>query len=276
MKHVFVTATALALVASLGACKQNAATETAATTEASTGTGIDGTWVVDLASAKFAGKPLDLTINNGTYTCASCSPPLTVAADGAFHPVTGRDYADAISVKIDSPTQVTVASKKGDLALGSTVWVVSADGKTLTNSYTDTSVKGAAPVTGSNIFSRVGEAPAGAHAASGKWQINKVDKMSDGGTTLTYASTADTLKMTSPDGTSYEAKTDGTDTPLVGDPAGTMISVTKTGDNAWHIVSKIKGKEVSSADLALDGDTIHATSTNIKTGDKTTYDLKRK
>ena len=43
MKHAFITATALALIASLGACKQDAATDTAATSEASQGTGIDGT-----------------------------------------------------------------------------------------------------------------------------------------------------------------------------------------------------------------------------------------
>ena len=275
MKHVFITATALALVATLGACKQEAATDTA-TAEAPKGTGIDGIWVADLASVKFTGKPMDIAIKDGTYTCASCTPPLTVAADGAFHAVTERDYADAMSVKVDSPTQVTMASKKGDLALGSTVWVVSADGKTLTNSFTDTSIKGATPVTGSTSFTRVGDAPAGAHAVSGKWQIAKAEKMSDSGMTVTYASTADSLKMTSPDGTSFDAKTDGTDTPVVGDPAGATVSVTMTGDNTWRVVTKIKGKEVNTSEMVLDGDTIHATSIGTKSGNKTTYDFKRK
>ena len=94
MKHVFVTATAFALVASLGACKKDAAADTAATTEATKGTGIDGTWVVDINSVKITGKPVDVMLKDGTYSCTSCVPAVKVAADGAFHAVTGLDYAD--------------------------------------------------------------------------------------------------------------------------------------------------------------------------------------
>ncbi len=276
MKHMFITATAIALVASLGACKKDAASETGATSEAAKGTGIDGTWVVDINSVKFAGKPVELMLKDGTYTCSSCIPALTVAADGAFHAVTGRDYADEISVKIDSPTQVTTAAKKGGVAMGSTVFSVSADGKTLTRSFTDTSIKGAKPVTGTSTLDRVGDAPAGAHAISGKWNPAKFENYSEEGLTSTYAATADTLKMTGADGTSFDAKLDGSDAAIVGDPAGATVAVTKTGDNAWHIVTKVKGKEVSTSDMTLDGDTMHTKTTDSASGNVTEYDAKRK
>ena len=276
MKHVFVTATALAIVASLGACKKDAATDTAATTEATKGTGIDGTWVVDINSVKITGKPVDVMLKDGTYSCTSCVPAVKVAADGAFHAVTGLDYADEMSVKVDSPTQVTLASKKGGAAMGSTVFTVSADGKTMTRSFTDTSIKGAKPVTGTSTLERIGDAPAGAHAMSGKWNRGKFSDYSAEGLTTTYAATADMLKATGADGTSFDAKLDGSDTPITGDPAGATVAVTKTGDNAWHIVTKVKGKEVSTSDMTLDGDTMHTKTTDSASGNVTEYDAKRK
>lgn len=276
MKRLLISATAFALVATLGACKQEATTGAEAASQATKGTGIDGTWVVDLASAKFDGKPTDLLIKDGTYTCSSCVPPLTSPADGAFHPVTGRDYADSISVTIDSPSQITLATRKGDLPMGTTTFAVAADGKSLTRSFTDTSVKGAEPVTGSSTLTRVGEAPAGAHAVSGQWKLAKLDKMSEGGMSITFASTADTLKMTSPDGTSYEAKLDGTDAPVVGDPAGATVSVTKTSENAWQFVNKVKGKETSTANLTIDGDTATLSSKDARSGNVSTYTAMRK
>lgn len=276
MKHVFITATALALIASLGACKQDGATDTAATSEASQGTGIDGTWVVDLASVKFTGKPVDLMLKDGTYSCSSCIPALKVAADGVFHPVSGIDYADEMSVKVDNPTQITIASKKGGAAMGTTVFTVSADGKTLTRSFTDTAINGAKPVSGTSTLNRAGNGPAGAHAISGQWNRGKFENYSEEGLTQTYAATADTLKMTGADGTSFNAKLDGSDTPISGDPAGATVAVTKTGDNTWHIVTKVKGKEVSVSDMTLDGDTMHTKTTDSASGNVTEYDAKRK
>jgi hypothetical protein len=276
MKHVFIAASALALVTALGACKQDAATDTATTSETAQGTGIDGTWVIDLASVKFAGKPVDLLLKDGKYSCNSCVPQVTVAADGTFHAVAGLDYADEFSVKVDSPTQDTTAVRKGGAAVGTTVFTVSADGKTLTRNFTDTSIKGAKPVTGTSTLERIGEAPAGAHALSGKWNRGKFENYSEEALTSTDASPADSLKMTGADGTSFDAKLDGSETPITGDPAGATVSVTKTGDNTWHTVTKIKGKEVGSSDMTLDGGVLHITSIDTATGNKTSYDAKRK
>ncbi len=275
-RNIYITVAAFALVISLGACKQDAASETAVSSEPAQASSIDGTWMVDLASVEQTGKPTELALAGGKYTCASCVPALTVAADGEFHPVTGLDYADEISVKVDSPTQVTIAAKKGGMAMGSTVLKVSSDGRTLTRSFTDTSIKDAKPVTGSAIMTRVGDAPAGAHAISGKWSPGKFENYSEEGLTVTYASTPSTLKITSPDGTSADAPLDGSDAAIKGDPAGATVSVTKPGEKTWRIVTKINGNAVSTTEMTLDGDTLHIENTDAKTSNKTAYDAKRK
>jgi len=274
MNLKITTAMAAALLLTLGACKQEAADSTA-TTEASAATGIDGTWVADVASAKFDSKPDEAMLKDGTYTCSTCTPPLTVKADGAFHPVTGRPYADSISVKVDSDSQVTQTAKKGDRVIGTTTYTISSDGKTLTVEFTDSSIEGGKPVTGKFTQTRVGDAPAGAHAISGKWKTDKYDNVSAEGLTVTYKVEGDTLHMTSPDGTSFDAKLDGTDAPIKGDSAGTMVSATKTGDNAYQIATKRDGKAINTTTFTIDGNMLHASSKSEQDGSSMTYDAKR-
>src|SRR5262245_34592230 len=103
MRLMTCTAIAAALVLTLPACQQQesatgneaAATETAAADL----TALNGTWKTDKASVKFSGKPDEFSLKDGKYNCATCIPPFTVAADGQFHDVTGRPYADSMSVK---------------------------------------------------------------------------------------------------------------------------------------------------------------------------------
>ncbi len=271
MKTSMLLALAAVSLTALSACNQEA--DDVATAPAATG--IDGTWVADLSTVKLEGSPDELLLKDGTYTCSTCVPPLTIPADGEYHDVTGRDYSDAIAVKVDSDSQVTMRSKKGDQEMGSSTYTVAPDGKTMTQAYTDTSVPNAPPVTGKTTMNRVGEAPAGAHAISGKWQTGTIDNVSQEGLTVTFVTTGDTLKMSSPDGTGFEAKLDGTDAPISGDMANTMVSVTKTGENSWTQVTKRDGKVVGTTEFNLDGDTLHVVSTNERTGDKTSYDARR-
>lgn len=268
------TAIAAALLIALGGCKQEAADSTAAT-EASTGTGIDGTWVADVASAKFDSKPDEAMLKDGTYSCSTCNPPLTVKADGEFHAVIGQPYFDSMAVKVDSDSKITQTAKKGDRVVHTTTYTASPDGKTLTIEYTDNSVEGGKPVSGKLTQTRVGDVPAGAHAISGKWKTDKFDNVSAEGLTVTYKVDGDTLHMTSPDGTSFDAKLDGTDAPIKGDSGGSMVSVTKTGDNAYQIVTKRDGKAVNTATFTIDGNMLHAQSKNEQDGSSMTYDAKR-
>ena len=71
---------------------------------------------------------------------------------------------------------------------------VSSDGNTLTDKFTDDTE--AKTVTREVIETRVGKAPAGAHAVSGAWRTSKVNSVSDNGLTVTYQGSADGLKIT--------------------------------------------------------------------------------
>ena len=80
MRLITCTAIAAALVLSTAACTQQ---EKAAGNEAGRPpklagdlTALNGTWKTDKASVKFEGKPDDILLQDGTYKCSTCIPPL--------------------------------------------------------------------------------------------------------------------------------------------------------------------------------------------------------
>jgi hypothetical protein len=275
MKMTMKAALVAASVLALAACQKPAASgdNAAAGTASASAGGLDGTWKADLATVQVDSKPDQFMLKDGKFSCSTCTPPLDVAADGAFHPVTGRPYADNISVKVDDDHNVTETAKKGDKVTDETKYKVSDDGKTLTVDFKDDS--GAKTVDGSLTETRVGTAPAGAHALSGSWKLAKYDNVSDEGTTVTFKLDGDTLHMSNPTGQSYDAKIGGPEVPVQGDIGKTMASVTKTGDNAWRETDKRDGKTISMMDMTLDGDVIHVVSHNERDGSTMKYDMKR-
>jgi hypothetical protein len=280
MRFTILAALAAASVLGLSGCKQVAtggnATENATAPAAAEAGAIDGTWKADLASVQIEQKPDQLLLQNGQFSCATCTPPLTVAADGAMHAVTGRPYADQISVKVDDDHNVTRTAQKGGKTTGQTKYSVSADGKTLTISFTDSSVANAKPVTGSYTETRVGDAPAGAHAISGSWKLDKYNNVSEEGLTVTFRTDGDMLHMSSPSGTSYDAKLDGTDAPIKGDVGGTTVSVKKLADGSYEETAKRGGKIVSvfTFNVGADGK-MHAVSEDKLAGSTVRYTADR-
>ena len=95
MRLTRMAALAAASLLALSACKQTTNADNTAANK------IDGTWKADLSSVQIDQKPDELLLKAGQFSCPTCTPPLTVAADGAMHPVTGRPYADMMSVKAD-------------------------------------------------------------------------------------------------------------------------------------------------------------------------------
>ena len=99
MRLLTCTAIAAALVLSTAACtQQESADRQRSRVHRSRGrdlTALNGTWKTDRASVKFEGKPDDILLQDGTYKCTTCIPPLTSAADGQFHEVAGRAYSTA-------------------------------------------------------------------------------------------------------------------------------------------------------------------------------------
>ncbi|HXG99667.1 MAG TPA: hypothetical protein VNI79_04545 [Sphingomicrobium sp.] len=230
-------------------------------------TSIDGTWKVDLASAQIEEKPYSLLLKDGTYSCSTCEPPLTVAADGAFHAVPDRPYYDSISVKtVDDKTVMTVR-KKGDRIVGETTRTVAADGKSMTVNASDSSTPGTTPILSKATETRVESAPAGAHAISGSWKTAKIDSVSDEGLKVTFRLDGETLNMNGA-GQSYAAKLDGSDTPIKGDIGGTIVSVERVAPNIFRETFKRDGKvrSVNTMTIGEDGKMSILSEDKIRTG----------
>jgi hypothetical protein len=256
-KSLSVAIAATSLLA-LAACRQVNVTDNAAgnaTENASATTGgdpINGTWKTDLASIKIDAKPDQYLVKDGQFSCPTCTPPIMVAADGAFHPV-DRPYADHMSVKIDDDHNVTRTNQKGGKTTYQEKLGVSADGKTLNINFNDTS--GTKPVTGTFVETRAADGPAGSHALSGSWQPQKPSNVSDEGLTVTLNADADMLHVSTPAGISYDAKLDGTETPIKGDIGGTTASVKKLGAGSYQETDKRGGKvtDVITMTVGTDG-----------------------
>lgn len=281
MHKAIRTGLAAASLLALAACEQtttggndigNAANEGAPATVAA-GAGIDGTWKADVNSVQFDQKPDEMLLQAGQYSCKTCVPPVTVPADGSFHPIT-TPYADSMSVKVVDDHNVVRTTKKGGKQVGETKTSVSPDGNTLTGSFTDTS--GSNTATGTFVETRVGPAPAGAHAISGKWKPSKLQDFNTAALTFTYKVDGDTLHSISGTGQSYDAKFGGGDVPIKGDNAGTTVSVKKTGENSFEEINKRGGKVVGVFKFSVDADGVgHGVYENKEDGSKVTYTATR-
>lgn len=277
-KTVMVALGAASLIA-LAGCKQaNTASNTTTTTTENSSTtsaaaaGIDGTWKADITSAKFDQKPDQFVLADGKYDCKTCTPPYSVAADGAFHPVADHPYFDQTSVKVVDDKTVQFASKLKGRDVGGSTFKVSADGKTLGIDWKDTSIANAPPSTGHTDETRVAAGPAGSHAISGSWMPSKVQNINAEALTVTYKTDGDVLHMSSPSGTSYDAKLDGTDTPIKGDPAGTTASVKKLSDGSYQETDKRAGKVVWVGTYTVGSDgKLHVAGESKLDGSKLTY-----
>jgi hypothetical protein len=234
----------------------------------------DGTWKGRVDSFKVTGKPDTFVIAEGTYTCTSCIPEIKIKADGADQKVTGHDYYDSVAVKIVNATTVERTNKLAGKLTGSASVTVSADGSTLTGKFTD--YTGEKPASFTYTEKRVAAAPAGAHAISGSWQQNKVNDANDATTIVTYEMTPDHFTMHA-NGQSYNAKFDGKEYPVEGDPGHTVVSLKRIDDNTVVETDRRQGKITDEIRLAAskDGKTVAVTDKDPQHGQTTTYTLEK-
>ena len=270
-------ASALALVAChQGSSTTNETTNTTTTATSSASGTIDGTWKGDVNSVKFEQKPDEYLLQNGKFDCKSCIPPVTIAADGAYHPVANHAYYDEESIKVVDDKTVQQSTKLKGRETGHSTMTVSPDGKTLTINWTDTSVAGAKANSGTFEESRVATGPAGSHALSGSWAPAKIGSVNPEAITLTLKADPDMLHLSFPTGISYDAKLDGTPTPIKGDPAGATASVKKLADNSYQETDTAGGKVVSVTTFTLGSDgKLTIVGEDPRNGSKTTWTANR-
>jgi hypothetical protein len=230
-------------------------------TTAAAQSAFDGTWKVDIDNAQFPTKPYVYVLQDGTYKCSSCVPPIEVKADGHDHMVTGHVYYDAVSIKVINDRSIVETDKKSGKTVTTETTTVSADGKTMKVEFSDSSQTNARPVTGTAITTRVEAGPAGSHAISGSWKMSKMENVSENAAMITFKVEAGALHMSNPTGQSYDAKLDGTDAPFKGDPGLTSVSVKQIDKNTIEETDKRDGKVIGLQrfEITPDGKTIHIT-----------------
>jgi len=235
----------------------------------------DGTWKVDLGASKLPEKPDVFLLKDGVYECQSCVPAFKVKADGAFHPVSGHPYYDAVSIKVADPHSVVETDRKGAKAVATSTNTVSADGQTLSFSFKDMTAASGAVVTGKGTQARVAKGPAGSHAISGSWRTTSLTNFSENGLVLTFKAQGDMLSMSTPTGQSYTARFGGPAVPIKGDTGGTHAAVKKTGPRAFEETDTRGGKTVSVATVSIspDGKTMTAMIEDREHGSHATYKL---
>jgi hypothetical protein len=229
----------------------------------------DGTWRTNMATAKLTPKPNVFYLSQGWYHCVTCSPVVEVRADGTDQPVTGQAY-DTVSVKeVDDKTIETVTKKAGKVVAEQTR-TVSKDGKTLTVKTTNHPMNSDKPITAESVAKLVGIAPAGVHATSGTWKIEKVTQ-SDNGLLFTLKATADELTYSDPTGEGFAAKFDGTDASVKGAYAYNTVSLKKVNASTIEETFKRDSTVVLVAKLTVSGKTLTREVTNKLTDRTNTY-----
>jgi hypothetical protein len=233
---------------------------------------VDGTWKVRTKDIKLSTKPYVYLFTNGEFTCSTCVPAYTIKADGTDQKVSGQGDYDSEAVTIIDARTVQFTDKLHGKVVETEKVTVSTDGATRIRE--DTDLTGKEPSYSKVLYTRVADAPSGAHALSGSWRATKVESVSGGGYTTTYEMTDTELKMSS-NGQSYDAKFDGNFYPIVGDPANPTIAVKKIDANTFETKVKLLGKVVSTTHrtVSADGKTMHVVGKNLKSGRTTEYTL---
>ena len=226
------------------------------------GSAFDGTWKMRPDSAKVTGRADQFQILDGMYTCSSCVPEIKVKADGSDQKVEGHDYYDTVAVTVVSPSSIHIVDKKaGKLAI-STTFDVSTDGNTLTGKFQD--YGGSQVATGTFTETRRAAAPPGSHRASGSWQPGDLQAANEATRTYAYQMTNDQFSMHW-NGQSYNAKFDGKEYSVHGDPGNTMVKVKKLNDHTVEETDSRQGKVTDEIRLAAagDGKTIEVTDNDV-------------
>ncbi len=213
----------------------------------------EGTWKIDFSKVDFPAKPDEYLLQNGVYTCKTCSDVTApVKADGKDQRLENFPYADTVAIKVLNDHAIHMTSKKNGKVVAESTLTVSADGGTLTEDFTFTP-EGSAPVKGNNVSTRVANGPPGSHAVSGSWQGKKMD-MSENGALFTYRLNGDELTMTTPTGTSFTAKLDGTEAPYKGDPGTTSVRIKLIGTDTLEETDLRNGQVLSVSRMTVGPD----------------------
>jgi len=237
----------------------------------------EGTWVANLNSVHFPKRSEVYSLRNGAYECTSCVPKIRVKADGQDYPVAGSPYFSTLGVRVIDSTSIQVTEKQGARIVYSEIDTVSPDGNTLTQRITDSAPPSGQPISAEETYKRVSQGPAGSVPISGSWQAERANGISENGITVTYHSTPDGLQASNLNGEGYDAKFDGKEYPIQGDPAHGTVSLKSIHSNTILETDKEDGEVHYKLLIAVspDGQSMKVTEIDKERGIRTTYTMEK-
>jgi len=229
---------------------------------------LDGTWKIDLAESQPPTKPEVYLLQDGTYRCTTCDPPLDIRADGRDQKIAGGSCYNTVSLKVADDWTTEETDKRNGKAVATSKMTVSSDGNSATIEWTESCNANGDVTSGKLILTRVTKGPRVSHAVSGSWQIVKRVNVSENALVVTLKLEGDIFSFADPTGQSYAARLDGTETPFKGDLSNTMVSVKRIGENTIEQTDKQNGKvvEVTRFTLSADGKTMTVSMENKVSG----------
>ncbi len=264
MRKMMTALAAVTLAMGITACAGEADTaDTAADTTANAEAGsIAGTWRANVDTAQSENDTASFLLTGDTFTCDSCLPAYSMTADGEWQEV-DRPGSDSAMMQIVDANTVKSAGRLKGKDLGSSVWTVSADGKTMTQSFTN--LDGKEKTTGSRNFTRAAAGPDGAHLISGDWTPAEYGEVSESALIFTYAIDGDTIISTGNSG-GYTATLGGDAVTPEGDETGGTLKVEKISDNVYRETYSRDGEVINVTEMTVAGDTMTSVSTDPRDG----------
>ena len=224
----------------------------------------DGRWRIDPVEDQLSAKPRVFLLKDGAYRCASCTPAFDIKADGSDQKIAGEPCYDTVAITIVDASSIVETDRRNGKTVGGSRKIVSPDGNTLTDEWTESCDAEGNVITGKQIFTRIKDAPPGAHAVSGSWQVSRPAELSENALVGTFKLDASTFSLSDPTGQSYIANLDGTETPIKGDLSNTIVSVRLIDANTVEETDKRDGKivQVVRYSVAHDGKSMSITFTD--------------
>ena len=217
----------------------------------------DGKWKIDNNQTEST-VHYDYVLQDGTFHCTTCDPPIIVEADGQDHRVAGDPCVDTVSVRVVDERTTEETDKKNGRTVGTLRMKVSDDGTTAAEDWTESCNAKGDILSGTDTLVRVAPGPSGSHAISGSWKISKRVSRSENTLVITLKLTTNTFSFSDPTDQSYVAKLDGSETPFKGDLEGTVVSVKRFNESTIEQTDKRAGKvvEVTRFVISADGKTL--------------------
>jgi hypothetical protein len=200
---------------------------------------------MDPATAKWSDKPVEVSLQGGMYDCVTCTPRYKIKADGTYQPRTGAPV-DETSVQVVSDRVIKFASRKDKQLTGEALMTIAPDGNSRVVENVSYAPNGVV-TRSTSTHRRVGAAPAGAHAISGKWVMERLNSASDEQMLLTFKAEGEQLHMTTPDGYSYVAQFGGAPVVVSGDRNKGTVQLRRLSDTSFEEVNRRDGKIINVA-----------------------------